>query len=53
MDFLDISSLGLAYRYVVKIDQNFKHQKKWEFESTNPQQPTYDKEGPNKQPLKN
>jgi hypothetical protein len=31
MDFLDISSLGAAYRYVVKIEQKFKHQKKWEF----------------------
>jgi hypothetical protein len=25
MDFLDISSLGAAYRYVVKIEQKFKH----------------------------
>jgi hypothetical protein len=31
MDFLDISSLGAAYRYVVKIEQKFKHQNKWEF----------------------
>jgi hypothetical protein len=29
MDFLDISSLGVAYRYVVKIEQKFKHQNKW------------------------
>jgi hypothetical protein len=28
MDFLDISSLGVAYRYVVKIEQKFKHQNK-------------------------
>jgi hypothetical protein len=28
MDFLDISSLGAAYRYVVKIEQKFKHQNK-------------------------
>jgi hypothetical protein len=25
MDFLDISSLGVSYRYVVKIEQKFKH----------------------------
>jgi hypothetical protein len=37
MDFLDISSLGVAYRYVVEIEQKFKHQNKWEFGSTNPQ----------------
>jgi hypothetical protein len=28
MDFLDISSLGAAYRYVVKIEQKFRHQNK-------------------------
>jgi hypothetical protein len=28
MDFLDISSLGVAYRYAVKIEQKFKHQNK-------------------------
>jgi hypothetical protein len=49
MDFLDISSLGVAYRYVVKIEQKFRHQKKWEFRSANLQQPKYDKDGPNKQ----
>jgi hypothetical protein len=48
MDFLDISSLGVAYRYAVKIEQKFKHQNKWEFGSANPQQPKYDKDGPNK-----
>jgi hypothetical protein len=52
MDFLDISSLGVAYRYVVKIEQKFKHQNKWEFGSANLQQPKYDKDGPNKQLLK-
>jgi hypothetical protein len=31
MDFLDISSLGVAYRYAVKIEQKFKHQNKREF----------------------
>ena len=28
MDFLDISSLCIAYQYVVKIEQKFKHQNK-------------------------
>jgi hypothetical protein len=36
MDFLDISSLGFAYRYVVKIEQKFKQWNKREFGSTNP-----------------
>jgi hypothetical protein len=53
MDFLDISSLGYAYRYVVKIEQKFKHQNKWEFGSTNSQQPKYEKDDPNKQSLEN
>ena len=48
MDFLDISSLGAAYQYAVKIKKKFKHQKKWEFNSANPQQPKYDKDNPNK-----
>jgi hypothetical protein len=30
MDFLDISSLGVAYRYEIKIEQKFKQQSKWE-----------------------
>jgi hypothetical protein len=30
MDFLDIYSLGVAYRYAVKIEQKFKQQSKWE-----------------------
>jgi hypothetical protein len=30
MDFLDISSLGVAYRYAVKIEQKFNQQSKWE-----------------------
>jgi hypothetical protein len=38
---------------VVKIEQKFKHQNKWEFESPNPQQPKYDKDVSNKQPPKN
>ena len=48
MDFLDISSLGTAYRYVVKIEQKFRHQKKREFGSANPQQPKHDKDEPKK-----
>jgi hypothetical protein len=53
MDFLDISSLGVAYRYVVKIEKKFKHQNKWEFGSTNPQQPKYGKDLPNHQRSEN
>jgi hypothetical protein len=53
MDFLDISSLGTAYRYVVKIEQKFKHQNKREFGYENPQQLKYDKDGPNKQSPEN
>ena len=53
MDFLYISSLVVAYPYVAKINKKFKHQNKWEFASTNPQQPKYDKDGPNKQPPEN
>jgi hypothetical protein len=49
MDFLNISSLGASYRYVVKIEQKFKHQNKWDFGSVNTQQPKYDKDRPNKQ----
>jgi hypothetical protein len=30
MDFLDISSLGAAYRYAIKIEKKFKQQSKWE-----------------------
>jgi hypothetical protein len=47
MDFLDISSLGATYIYVVKIEQKFKQQNKWEFGSANPQQPKYGKGDPN------
>jgi hypothetical protein len=49
MDFLDISPLGVAYQYVVKIKEKFKHQNKWEFGSANLQKPKYDKDGSNKQ----
>ena len=37
MEFLDISSLGVAYRYAAKIEQKFK-QKKWDFGSANQKQ---------------
>jgi hypothetical protein len=53
MDFLDISSLSVAYPYVVKIEKKFKHQNKREFRSANPQQPKYDKDDPNKQSPEN
>jgi hypothetical protein len=53
MDFLDISSLGAAYRYAVKIEQKFKHQNKREFGSANLQQPKYEKDSPNKQSPEN
>ena len=36
IDFLDISSLGTAYQYTVKIEKKFKHQNKREFRSSNP-----------------
>jgi hypothetical protein len=36
-----------------KSSRNFRHQNKWEFGSANPQQPKYDKDGPNKQPPEN
>jgi hypothetical protein len=53
MDFLNISSLGVSYRYVAKIEQKFRHQKNWEFGSPNSQQPMHGKNGPNQQPPKN
>jgi hypothetical protein len=53
MDFLNISSLDVAYRYAVNIEQKFKHQNKRDFSSANPQQPKYDKDGPNKQSPEN
>ena len=51
--FLDITSLGAAYQYVVKIEQKFKHRNKQDFRSANTQQPKYDKDSPNKQSLEN
>jgi hypothetical protein len=53
IDFLDISSLSVAYRYAVKIEQKFKHQNKREFGSANLQQPKYGKDDHNNQPSEN
>jgi hypothetical protein len=53
MDFLNISSLGVAYRYAIKIEKKFRHQNKWEFGYVNLQQPKHGKDGPNQQPLDN
>jgi hypothetical protein len=53
MDFLDISSFGVAYRYVVKIEKKFRHQNKREFGSPNQKQPKYEKDDPDKQLPKN
>jgi hypothetical protein len=49
MEFLDISSLGSAYRYVVKIEQNLKKNNKWDFSSSNPLQKKHGKGGPKSQ----
>jgi hypothetical protein len=46
MEFLDITSLGIAYRYAVKIEKKFK-QKRREFGSANPSQPKQGKGNPN------
>jgi hypothetical protein len=48
IEFLDISSLGVAYRYVVKIEQKLK-QKKRQFGPGNPSQQKKRKGGPNTQ----
>jgi hypothetical protein len=53
MEFLDISLLGDAYQYAVKIKQKFRNQNTWEFGSAYPQQPKYDKDDSNKQTLEN
>jgi hypothetical protein len=49
MDFLDISSLGAAYRYVVKKEQKFKQQSKQEFGFENMPQHNHGKGNPNSQ----
>jgi hypothetical protein len=38
MEFLDISSLGAAYRYAVKIEQKFKQRNKQSFGNKNASQ---------------
>jgi hypothetical protein len=48
MEFLDISSLGAAYRYVIKIEQKLK-QKTRQFGPRNPSQKNPGKGGPNPQ----
>jgi hypothetical protein len=53
MDFLDILSLGTAYRYVVKTKKKFKHYNKWDFGYTYPEKEKYEKDCHNKQPSKN
>jgi hypothetical protein len=53
MDFLDISSLGVAYRYAIKIEKKFMHQNKREFRSANMQQPKHGNNVPNNQPPEN
>jgi hypothetical protein len=47
MEFVDISSLGSAYRYVIKIEQKFKQHNNQEFGYENTQQLKYGKGGPN------
>jgi hypothetical protein len=53
MDFMDVSSLGDVYRYVVKIEQKFENQNKRKFYFSNTQQPNYGKDNLNNQPSKN
>jgi hypothetical protein len=53
MNFLKISSLDVTYRYVVKIENKFKHQNKREFSYANPKQPNYGKNDPNNHPSEN
>jgi hypothetical protein len=48
MEFMDISSLGVAYRYVVKIEQNLK-QNTQQFGPGNPTQEKPGKVGLNPQ----
>jgi hypothetical protein len=49
MEFLDISSLGATYRYVVKIRKKVKKNNKRDFSSANPSQQKHNKGGPNSQ----
>ena len=49
MSFLEISSLGVAYRFVVKIEQKFNQKNKREFGFANQSLQKPDKGGPNSQ----
>ena len=49
MEFLEISSLGAAYFYVVKIEQKFKHENRRDFGSMNTSQQKARKGSPNMQ----
>jgi hypothetical protein len=49
MDFLDISSLGVAYQYAVKIEKKFKKQSKRGFGFENTPQQNCGKGNPNSQ----
>ena len=46
MSFLEISSLGVAYRFVVKIEQKFNQKNKCEFGFANQSLQNSDKDGP-------
>jgi hypothetical protein len=48
MEFMDIASLGMTYRYAIKIEHKFK-QKRREFGFENSSQPKQGKGGPNPQ----
>jgi hypothetical protein len=48
MEFLDISSLGAAYQYVIKIEQKVK-KKTWQFGPGNPSQKNPRRGNPNPQ----
>ena len=47
MEFLDISSLGVAYRYAAKIEQKFKQSNRRDFGSMNTSQQKGGKGSPN------
>ena len=49
MEFLDISSLGVTYRYAIKIEQKFKQRNRWDFGFLNPSQQKVGKGSPNMQ----
>jgi hypothetical protein len=49
MDFLKISSMGVSYRYAIKIEQKFKQQSKRGFGFENTPQQNHGKGNPNSQ----